>query len=171
VDTDGDGLITLKEWTVSRSLGLGDFGAIAVRPGEARGQLPTSAVVWRVKRNVPYIPAPILYDGALYLVKDGGIITTLDPKTGTILKQGRTSDAIGQYYASPVAADGKIFLASVPGKISVVQAGASSWEVIAVNNLNEVIRATPALSRGRIYVRTEKALYCFGTKPGGQTTN
>lgn len=163
IDADGNGQLASKEWAVSRSLGLGDFGAIAILPGEARGQLPASAVLWRVKRNVPYIPAPILYDGALYLVKDGGIITTLDLKTGAIVKQGRTEGAIGQYYASPVAAEGKLFLASVAGKVSVVQAGASSWEVLAVNDLGENIRATPALSGGRIYIRTEKSLFCFGT--------
>ena len=171
VDADADGLLIAQEWAVLRSLGLGDFGAIAVRPGNARGQLPASAVLWRVKRNVPYIPAPILYDGALYLVKDGGIITTVDLKTGAILKQGRTSDAIGQYYASPVAAEGKLFLASVAGKVSVVQAGASSWEVLAVNDLGEVIRATPALSGGRIYIRTEKSLFCFGSAPAKKAAN
>jgi outer membrane protein assembly factor BamB len=164
IDADGDGLLSAKEWAFSRSLGLGDFGAIAVRPGDARGQLPASAVLWRVKRNVPYIPAPILYEGVLYLVKDGGIITTLDLKTGAILKQGRTEGAIGQYYASPVAAEGRLFLANVAGKVSVVQAGASSWEVLAVNDLGENIRATPALSGGRIFIRTEKSLFCFGVK-------
>jgi len=171
IDADNDSLLSAKEWAVSRSLGLGDFGAIAVRPGEARGPLPASAVLWRVKRNVPYIPAPILYEGALYLVKDGGIITTLDPKTGAILKQGRTEGAIGQYYASPVAAEGRLFLASVAGKVSVVQAGASSWEVVAVNDLGEVIRATPALSGGRIYIRTEASLFCFGKKPERKAAN
>jgi outer membrane protein assembly factor BamB len=171
IDADGDGLLSAKEWAFSRSLGLGDFGAIAVRPGDAKGQLPASAVLWRVKRNVPYIPAPILYEGALYLVKDGGIITTLDLKTGAILKQGRTEGAIGQYYASPVAAEGKLFLANVAGKVSVVQAGASSWEVLAVNDLGEDIRATPALSGGRIFIRTEKSLFCFGVKGERKAAN
>jgi len=86
---------------------------------------------------------------------------------GTAVSQGDTSTgAIGQYYASPVAAEGKIFLASVSGRISVVRAGASSWDVLAVNDLEEAIRATPALSRGRIYVRADKALYCSGTERG-----
>ena len=164
VDTDDDGSLTSQEWAVARSLGVGEFGAISVRPGESRGKLDASAVLWRFKRNLPYIPAPLLYDGALYLVKNGGIITTLDPSTGAILKQGRTSDAIGEYYASPVAAEGKIFLASVDGKVSVVKAG-PAWEVLAVNNLGENIKATPALSGGRLYVRTDKSLFCFGTAP------
>lgn len=163
VDTDDDGSLTSDEWAVARGLGVGEYGAIGVRPGESRGRLAASAVLWRFKRNLPYIPAPLLYEGALYLVKDGGIITTLDPSTGAILKQGRTEGAIGQYYASPVAAEGRLFLASVAGKVSVVKADASAWEVVAVNDLGEIIRATPALSGGRIYIRTETSLFCFGS--------
>jgi outer membrane protein assembly factor BamB len=60
-----------------------------------------------------------------------------------------------------VAADNKVFLASVDGKITVLKA-AGDWEVLAVNDLGEEIHATPALSGGRIYVRTHGSLYCFG---------
>ena len=61
-----------------------------------------------------------------------------------------------------MAADGKIFLASEEGKIAVLRAG-TDWEVLAVNDLNENCYATPALSEGRIYIRTGEALYCFGS--------
>jgi outer membrane protein assembly factor BamB len=77
------------------------------------------------------------------------------------LKQGRSPGALGEYYASPVAADGKLFLSSGEGKISVLKA-AANWEVLQVNDLGEEIHATPALSDGRIYVRTHSSLYCFG---------
>lgn len=96
------------------------------------------------------------------MVKTGGIITALDPATGRLLKQGRSPGALGEYYASPVAADGKVFLANTEGKLTVLKAGAE-WEVLAVNDLNEEISATPALSGGRLYVRTRGALYCFGS--------
>jgi len=96
-----------------------------------------------------------------YMVKTGGIITSLDPETGKLLKQGRARDALGEYYASPVAADGKLFLASEEGKVSVLKAG-GEWEVLSVNDLGEEIHATPALNAGRIYVRTRSSLYCFG---------
>jgi len=139
---------------------VGEWGAIAVRPGNARGQLAASAVHWRVQKNIPYIPAPLLYQEVYYLVKTGGIITSLDPATGSILKQGRSPNALGEYYASPVAADGKVFLANTEGKISVLKAGAE-WEVLAVNDFGEEISATPALSNGRIYVRTRSAIYGF----------
>ena len=94
------------------------------------------------------------------MVKTGGIITSLDPATGRTLKVGRSSGALGEYYASPVAADGKVFLANAEGKISVLKAGAE-WEVLAVNDINDEVSATPALSDGRLYVRTRGALYCF----------
>jgi outer membrane protein assembly factor BamB len=95
------------------------------------------------------------------MVCDGGIITSLNPATGQLLKEGRSPGALGEYYASPVAADGKIFLASGEGKMTVLKA-APEWEVLQVSDLGEEIRATPALSDGRIYVRTRSSLYCFG---------
>ena len=98
------------------------------------------------------------------MVKTGGIVTSLDPATGKLLKEGRSPGALGEYYASPVAADGKVFLANTEGKITVLQAGAE-WEVLGVNDIGEELHATPALSGGRIYVRTRGALYCFAT-PG-----
>jgi outer membrane protein assembly factor BamB len=97
------------------------------------------------------------------MVKTGGIVTSLDPSTGRLLKEGRSAGALGDYYASPVAADGKIFLASLEGKVSVLKADAQ-WEVLNVNDLGEEIHATPALSGGRLYVRTRGAIYCFGVK-------
>jgi outer membrane protein assembly factor BamB len=161
IDENDDKIIFAEEWDKARAYGQGDWGAIAVRPGNARGQLAASAVRWRVQKNIPYIPAPLLYQDVFYLVKTGGIITALDPATGKLLKQGRSPGALGEYYASPVAADGKVFLASTEGKLTVLKAGAE-WEVLAVNDLNEEISATPALSEGRLYVRTRGAVYCFG---------
>ena len=162
-DQDGDTFVTADEWNRMRTLGVGDYGAIAVRPGEARGRLDAKAVAWRFQKNLPYIPSPLVYQNVFYMVKDGGIITTLDAKSGQPLKEGRSPDALGEYYASPVAADGKVFIASTDGKISVLKAG-HPWEVLGVNDLGEEVHATPALSGGRIYVRTRSAVYCFGTK-------
>ena len=162
-DLDGDAFLTAQEWKTMRALGVGDFGAIAIRPTDARGKLDPKAVLWRFQKNLPYIPAPLLYQDVLYLVKDGGIITSLDVKSGQVLKEGRTPNALGEYHASPVAADGKVFLANTEGKISVLKAGAQ-WQVLGVNDLGEEIHATPALSGGRIYVRTRSSVYCFGGK-------
>jgi len=77
----------------------------------------------------------LLYERVLYLVKKGGIVTSLNPETGEILKQGRLKDALDSYYASPVAADRKVFFVSEAGKVAVVKAGGDDWEVLAVNDL------------------------------------
>ncbi len=162
IDINGDNIIEANEWNTTREFGVGEWGAIAVRPGNAKGRLEPDAVRWRFQKNIPYIPAPLLYQGVYYMVKTGGIITSLDPATGQLLKQGRSPGALGEYYASPVAADGKVFLANTEGKITVLKA-AAQWEVLAVNELGDEINATPALSEGRLFVRTRGAIFCFST--------
>jgi outer membrane protein assembly factor BamB len=165
IDANSDGYVTEAEWNDARSMGMGDYGAIAIQADKAKGKVEPTAVRWRFKKNLPYIPAPLLYEDVYYMVRDGGIITSLNPATGELLKEGRSRDALGEYYASPVAADHKVFLISVEGKMTVLKA-APQWEVLAVNDLGDEIHATPALSEGRIYVRTRGALYCFGlSKP------
>jgi outer membrane protein assembly factor BamB len=163
VDQDADGFISATEWAAVRALGVGEFGAIAIRPGDARGKLEPAAVLWRFKKNMPYIPAPLLHEGVFYMVKDGGIITSLDAETGQLLKEGRSPNALGGYYASPVAADHKVFLASTDGKVTVLQSG-GQWQVLGVNDLGDEIHSTPALAGGRIYIRTRDAVYCFGSR-------
>lgn len=159
IDDNDDKFIDAKEWDMARALGVGEWGAIAVRPGNARGQLESGAIRWRLQKNIPYIPAPLLYQDVLYLVKTGGIITSIDPATGRIVKEGR-SPGLGEYYASPVAADGKVFLVNTEGKITVLKAG-QEWEVLSVNGIDGEVSATPALSDGRIFVRARGAMYCF----------
>ncbi len=163
LDENADEAIDAKEWQDIRMLGMGESGAIAIRVGQASGKVDPASVVWRAKKNLPYIPAPLHYKNVLYLVKTGGIITSFDPVTGRVLKEGRSTDAPGDYYASPIAADDKVFVASVEGKVSVLKAGAD-WQVLGVNDIGEPIHATPALGGGRIYVRTRGSLYCFGAK-------
>jgi outer membrane protein assembly factor BamB len=162
IDADNDNSITAEEWNAARKMGMGDYGAVAIRPGNAEGKLEPAAVRWRFKKNLPFIPAPLVYNDVFYMVRDGGIITSLDAATGEVGKQGRSGEALGQYFASPVAADNKIFLASGEGKMTVLAAGAE-WKLLRVNDLGEEIRATPALSGGRIYVRTRSLVYCFGS--------
>ena len=161
IDTDGDGFITAPEWNAARNSGIGEYGAIALQPGTAQGKLEAGSIRWRFKKNLPYIPAPLVYKDVYYMVRTGGIITSLDPETGRLLKEGRSRDAMGEYHASPVAADNKLFLASTEGKVTVLRA-APEWEILAVNDLGDEIHATPALSEGRIYVRTHDTMYCFG---------
>ena len=93
-------------------------------------------------------------------VKDGGVVTKLDAATGQLLDERRLPGS-GGYYASPVAGDGKVFFASEQGVLSAV-AEQKEWNLISSHALHEKVYATPAIEPGRLYVRSERALYCFG---------
>ena len=110
---------------------------------------------------MPQLPSPLLFGGVLYMVNDNGIVTTLNPETGALIKQGRLTGAPGPHFASPIAADGHIFFTSEAGAVVVVAPG-GDLTPIAVNDLGEDTYATPAFADGRIYVRTAAALYAFG---------
>jgi len=120
------------------------------------------SLLWKSARSLPNVPSPLLYRGVLYTLKEGGILTALDPKAGEVLKQGRLTGAPGGYSASPVAADGKLYTVSEDGVVSVIRAGAD-WEVLASNDLEAPAKATPAISGGRLFVRTATALYSFSS--------
>jgi len=162
VDTDHNKIVDAAEWDEASKLGMGEYGAVAI-PLASKGRVESSAAKWRFKRNLPYIPSPLVYDGVFYMVKTGGIVTTLNPADGSLQKQGRSEKALGEYYASPVAGAGKIYLLSEEGKVSVLKAGAQ-WEVLAVNDLGEECRATPAISGDRIFIRTRGNLYAFAER-------
>lgn len=93
-------------------------------------------------------------------MRNGGILTSYDAETGSILKTGRLESALGAYSASPVAAEGRIYLASEDGQVTIVTAG-RDWTVLGSSDLGEPVFATPALLAGRVYVRTASALYAF----------
>ena len=160
LDANNDDYIDRAEYDFVRNSTTSGHGLTAVRLA-GRGDLTTSNVVWSLKKAYPGIPAPLIYRGVMYLMKEGGIVSSLDPASGQILKQGRTPDALEEYYASPVAADGKIFLVSASGKVTVLKADAQ-WEILAMNDLDEEVWATPAIAGGNLYIRTRNSLYSFG---------
>jgi outer membrane protein assembly factor BamB len=162
IDLNRDGLLDANDWSFYRARRSSHNVTLAVRPGNARGDLTDSHVIWRQERNVPQVSSPLLYRGALYTIKDGGILTAINPDSGSQIHQARLPEAIDNYFASPVAADGKVYLASETGKISVIRPNDAGWEVLAVNDLGEPCYATAALADGRIYLRTATTLYCFG---------
>ncbi|HEX5887279.1 MAG TPA: PQQ-binding-like beta-propeller repeat protein [Pyrinomonadaceae bacterium] len=160
LDSNNDGYVERSEYDFVRNSTTGGHGLTAIRL-TGQGDLTSSNVVWRVTKSYPSIPAPLLYRGVMYLMKEGGIVSSLDPVSGQVLKQGRTPQALEEYYASPVAADGKVFVISASGKVSVLKADAQ-WEIIATSDLGEEVWATPAIAGGNLYVRTRNALYSFG---------
>ena len=161
IDLNGDEYYTKEEYAIIAEVARIPHTLLAVEP-DGRGDI-TAKVQWREKTGLPNVPTPLGYQGVLYLVKEGGIVTSLDPATGRIFKRERLTGAIGTYYSSPVAGDGKIYAASIEGQVAVLKAG-EQWELAAVNNFDEPIFATPAIADGRLYVRTRSALYCLGGK-------
>ncbi|MBI4905866.1 MAG: PQQ-binding-like beta-propeller repeat protein [Acidobacteria bacterium] len=159
-DLNKDKLVDAQEWEVHRKRGQARNGLYAIRLG-GKGDVTATNVLWKHDKSLPNIPSPVLYNDVLYVLKEGGVLTALDSTSGKMLKQGRITGALEAYFASPVAADGKIFTASKDGKVAALKAG-PDWDVITVSDLGEEIWATPALDDNHVYIRTQKALYCFG---------
>jgi outer membrane protein assembly factor BamB len=159
-DLSANGAISKDEWAYYRAALDSENGMLAIRLGGS-GDMTEKSVKWKYQRSVPQLPSPLVYRGVLYMVNDGGIVTTLKPETGELIKQGRLTGALGTYFASPIAADGHVFFLSQPGVVAVLPPN-GDLTPIATNNLNEDAYATPAFADGRIYVRTVQALYAFG---------
>jgi outer membrane protein assembly factor BamB len=155
----GKNTIDRKMWDSLRQPKENARSAIwALRPGE-KGPVPTKNKVWQHTTGLPEVPSPLYYRGQLYLFRRGGIATCLDARSGDVLWKDRLSET-GAYYASPVAGDGKIYLASESGILYVLAAG-KALKILAQNDIGERIMATPAIVDGTLFVRTESALYAF----------
>jgi outer membrane protein assembly factor BamB len=161
-DLDRDNVLGERDWRFYRSRRSAQNAVLAYRLG-GEGDLTEKNFLWRYQKTLPNVPSPVLHEKVLYLMKEGGILTALDASTGTVLKQARLQNALGDYFASPVAADGKLYTVSHEGKVAVLKPG-KDWEVLAVNELGEECNATPAIADGRIYLRTHQTLYCFGKR-------
>lgn len=120
-------------------------------------------IAWSKKRGGPYMPTPLVYRGFLYTLSNNGILTAYNAQTGERVYQQRVSEKGGAYSASPIAADGRLYLASEDGDIHVVRAG-PKFELLASNPMGEVLMATPAISRGRLLVRSQHHLYAIGSR-------
>lgn len=159
MDLDQSGDLDQREWDRHAEVfRRAQNATLALKPS-GTGELGEDVVIWKHQRGVPYVATPLLDNGILWLVKDGGIATKLDAANGRLLQEERLT-GIGSYYASPVSGDGKVYFASEQGVVSVV-ANQKEWKIISSHEFREKIYATPVLDRDRIYLRTEKALYCF----------
>ncbi|MEY3174107.1 MAG: hypothetical protein RLZZ436_2021 [Planctomycetota bacterium] len=163
LDRNKDGHLTRAEYEVtSRPHIDGRNVVLAIAPG-GRGDITTTHVRWEHLKQIPYCPSPLYYRGALLMVKNGGIMTVLDAATGKVQKQKRLR-ATADYYASPVAGDGKVYLLNVNGELTVL--AADTWEELHTVALEADGHATPAISGGRLFVRAGETLYCFGSPTG-----
>jgi outer membrane protein assembly factor BamB len=160
IDLDEDGAADAAEWRIWSIGSASENGLLAFRVG-GRGDRTGTSLRWRYSRSVPQLPTTVVYRGVVYMINDGGILTTLDADTGQVRKQARLRGATDNYYASPVAGDGKVYFVSQTGVVAVLDA-ARDQEILSVGEMDDEVYATPALAGGRIFVRTKGALYCFG---------
>jgi outer membrane protein assembly factor BamB len=167
MDLDQSGDLDQKEWERHASVFQKAQNAIlAIKPTSTDGDLTDSAVLWTFRKGVPYVSSPLVHNGIVWMVKEGGIVTKLDAASGKVLQEERIP-GMGGYFASPVEGDSKVFFANELGTVSIL-ADQPDWRVISSHPFHEKIYATPLIAPDRIYVRTEKALYCFS---GGKDVN
>jgi hypothetical protein len=138
----------------------------AIRPGAEgdislpKGQDSSQSIAWSNSNEGTYIPTPIVYGGYLFTLNINGIMTAYNPETGQRAFRGRVGTG-GSFSASPIAADGRLYVASEDGEVYVLTA-APGLTQIAKNEMKEVIMATPAISDGLVVIRTLGHVYGIG---------
>jgi outer membrane protein assembly factor BamB len=135
-------------------------GFVALRPDDTNS---VPELAWKQAMGVPECPSPILFDGKLLAVLNGGVVTCLELETGKRLFQKRIAPG-GPYYSAPVMGDNKIYLASQRGQLTILSANEQP-SVLATADLGESIHATPALASGHLIVRSQNHLWVFDKSP------
>ena len=131
--------------------------AMAIRLG-GRGNVVNKHVVWRSERSMPYVPTPLLVEDYLHVISDNGVYTCLDAQTGEVKHTGRK---LGPVSSSPVLADGRVYFFEDSGTCTVIN-NSPTFDVLARNEIGEAVYATPAISSGGLFVRTESSLIRIG---------
>ena len=141
----------------------------AVRPGArgdltlARGATENAQIAWSKTGRGSYMPTPLAYRGLVYILANNGVLDAYEPATGKEIYRQRLPLVGSGYSASPVAADGKIYLSNEDGEMLIIEAGAT-FKHIATNSIGEMLMATPALSDGVMYVRGVSTLFAIGRR-------
>jgi outer membrane protein assembly factor BamB len=158
-----DGFVVEREWNEAWAATIAPSSLVAVALDRNAAGGVTPRELWRYEKSfVAVVPSPLVLDGLVYTIKNGGILTVLSAETGAVVKMARVGAAPASYSASPVAAGGHVYLANEDGMIAVLRPG-KDWTVLVANEIGEPLFATPALAQGRIYVRGAASLYAFGT--------
>jgi outer membrane protein assembly factor BamB len=165
IDSNKDGFLDESEYNgifeMIKKMSAPKAGVVSVRPN-GEGDQTLSAITWTEPRNVPEVPAPLFYRDRVYTISNGGIVSCMDAKIGKLLFRGRVN-APGAYYSSPVAAGGRVVVASAEGMVTVL-GGGESLEVLANNDLGEPVFGTPAPIESALYVRSLNHLWAFGNE-------
>jgi outer membrane protein assembly factor BamB len=131
----------------------GAVGDISLKAGQETNDF----IAWSATKGSPYTPTPLVYGDVFYTCADNGVLSAYEARTGTRIYQERLPSS---FSASPVAADGRIYLASEDGDVFVVKAG-PKYELLAKNSMGKALMATPALSDGVLIVRAENLIYAL----------
>lgn len=164
-DKNKDGEIAAGEWSAATGelekfrSGYDTHGILAIRV-DSEGLVGAGEVRTLERQGIPEVPSPVFDGRYVYFVKNGGILTCLDVTTGQRVYRMRTRGS-GTHYASPLIADGKMYTIAGNGRVSVLTLGANP-KILAVNDMQDGVYATPAVVGGTIYVRTHSALFAFG---------
>jgi outer membrane protein assembly factor BamB len=140
----------------------------AIKPGASgditlkKDQTSSESVAWSMPRGGPYIPTPVIYGDHLYVLAITGVLTSYDVRTGQRIYQQRVGMG-GSFSASPVAADGKLYISSEDGDVYVVKAGLQ-YELLASNSIGEVLMASPAISDGIVFFRGLRNVFAIKQK-------
>jgi outer membrane protein assembly factor BamB len=166
LDVNKDGKITRDEWdSLLKMFAEAQNSAFALAPG-GTGDISRTHVLWKKTKGLPYVPSAIVYRGQVVMVRDGGLVSAYDAKTGKEVYLQERVAAQERYYASPVAAHGHIYLTSLEsGVVTVLKAGTDKPELVAKNpKLGERVAATPAIADDTLYLRTASKLYAFAER-------
>ncbi|MDZ4287957.1 MAG: PQQ-binding-like beta-propeller repeat protein [Prosthecobacter sp.] len=161
IDADKDGVVTKAEYEVMRSMFAQAVNQLfAIKPGGG-GDITDTNVVWQVSKHLPYVSSPVVVNDRVFTMKNGGLASCYDARSGSPIYQAERVDASGDYYSSSVTAGGRVYITSQRGTVVVLDSASDVLKVLARNELKEQVFASPAIVDGVLYLRTDKHLYAF----------
>jgi outer membrane protein assembly factor BamB len=128
---------------------------------DGAGDVTSSKIAWKTSRQVTYVPSPVFHEGHLYSIVDDGLLYCFDAKTGEAKWEERVG---GRFRSSLLYADGRIYATNDKGLTIVFRATPQRFEKLAENDLKEFCYATPAISNGKMFLRTADQLYCIESR-------
>lgn len=162
IDADKDSKVTKAEYEAMRSMFAEAVNQLfAIKPGGS-GDISDTHVVWQVNKHLPYVSSPVVSNGRIFTMKSGGLASAYEARSGSPIYQGERVEASGDYYASAVAVEGRVYVASQRGTVVVLDATGDRLKVLARNDVKAPVFSSPAIVDGVIYLRTDKHLFAFG---------
>jgi outer membrane protein assembly factor BamB len=155
-----DTVVDEAEWNKAFESFSGKGGLVSISMN-GKGDVTDSNVLWTLGKGIPYIPCVLVDRNTVFVVDDGGVVTTVDAETGRQIHKGRLKKGNGQYYSSPVAAGDHVVVIDTTGVLNILSNTPKS-ESLSTAELGEECFSTPAIAHNRLYVRTTGSLFCFG---------